>query len=84
MKKFIPLLLAVFAVTLASCEKDPDMDKLDNNYLVYTNYDKRKWIQNLQKLITCRTAFWSSVIRKTPNTGKMRMPRKFSALMLLT
>ena len=35
MKKFIPLLLAVFAVTLASCEKDPDMDKLDNNYLVY-------------------------------------------------
>ena len=36
MKKFIPLLLAVFAVTLASCEKDPDMDKLDNNYLVYT------------------------------------------------
>ena len=55
MKKFIPLLLAVFAVTLASCEKDPDMDKLDNNYLVYTNYDK-----------------------------KARMPRKFSALMLLT
>lgn len=41
MKKFIPLLLAVFAVTLASCEKDPDMDKLDNNYLVYTNYDKK-------------------------------------------
>ena len=37
MKKFIPLLLAVFAVTLASCEKDPDMDKLDNNYLVYLN-----------------------------------------------
>ena len=41
MKKFIPLLLAVFVVTLASCEKDPDMDKLDNNYLVYTNYDKK-------------------------------------------
>ena len=29
----------VFA--LASCEKDPDMGKLDDNYLVYTNYDKK-------------------------------------------
>ena len=29
MKKFIPLLLAVFAVAFVSCEKDPDMDKLD-------------------------------------------------------
>ena len=39
MKKLIPILLAVFA--LSSCEKDPDMGKLDNNYLVYTNYDKK-------------------------------------------
>ena len=31
MKKLIPILLAVFA--LVSCEKDPDMDKLDNEYL---------------------------------------------------
>ena len=83
MKKFIPLLLAVFAVTLASCEKDPDMDKLDNNYLVYTNYDKKADFKTFETYY-CRTAFWSSVIRKTPNTGKMRMPRKFSALMLLT
>ncbi len=37
MKRLIPLLLAVFA--LISCEKDPDLDKLDNQYLVYTNYD---------------------------------------------
>lgn len=39
MKKLIPILLAVFA--FASCEKDPDMGKLDANYLVYTNYDKQ-------------------------------------------
>ena len=39
MKKLIPILLAVFS--LASCEKDPDMGKLDDNYLVYTNYDKK-------------------------------------------
>lgn len=38
MKRLIPILLAVFA--FAACEKDPDMDKLDNDYLVYTNYDK--------------------------------------------
>lgn len=40
MKRLIPvLLLAAFA--FASCEKDPDMDKMDNEYLVYTNYDKQ-------------------------------------------
>ena len=36
MKKLIPILLAVFA--LVSCEKDPDMDKLDNEYLVCLLY----------------------------------------------
>ena len=83
MKKFIPLLLAVFAIAFVSCEKDPDMDKLDNNYLVYTNYDKKADFKTFGTY-TCRTAFWLSVIRKTPNTGKMRMPRKFSVLTLLT
>ncbi|MBQ5627259.1 MAG: DUF4136 domain-containing protein [Bacteroidaceae bacterium] len=40
MKKFsIPALLAVCALSVASCQKDPDVDKLDNSYLVYTNYD---------------------------------------------
>lgn len=39
MKRLIPILLVVFA--LASCEKDADMGQLDNNYLVYTNYDKQ-------------------------------------------
>ena len=38
MKKLIPLLLAVFAFT--ACEKDADTDKLDNKFVVYTNYDK--------------------------------------------
>lgn len=37
MKKLIPILLAVFA--LVSCEKDPDTDKLDNEYLVFTSHD---------------------------------------------
>ncbi len=37
MKRLIPILLAVFA--FAACEKDPDLNKLDNDYLVYTSYD---------------------------------------------
>ena len=46
MKKLIPILLAVFA--FASCEKDPDMGKLDANYLVYTNYDKQANFKSFQ------------------------------------
>lgn len=38
MKKWIPLLVAAFAFT--ACEKDADTDKLDNKFVVYTNYDK--------------------------------------------
>ena len=40
MKKLL-LLTLVVACTLfmASCQKEPDIDKLDNSYLVYTNYD---------------------------------------------
>ena len=38
MKKLIPLLLAAFALT--ACEKDADTDKLDDKFVVYTNYDK--------------------------------------------
>ena len=39
MKKLIPILLAVFA--LASCEKDPDMGKLEENGFVTWKY--RRW-----------------------------------------
>ena len=39
MKKFlIPTLLAT-TMLMASCQKSPDTDRLDNSYLVYTNYD---------------------------------------------
>lgn len=37
MKRLIPILLAAFA--LMACEKEPDTDKLDNEYMVYTDYD---------------------------------------------
>ena len=37
-KEFLVLLMAPLAFT--SCEKDADTDKLDNNFVVYTNYDK--------------------------------------------
>ena len=38
MKKLIPLLFT--AVLFASCEKEPVLDKVQNNYVVYTQYDK--------------------------------------------
>ena len=38
MKKLIPFLF-VFLL-LASCEKDPDLDKVQNEYVTYTQYDK--------------------------------------------
>ena len=38
MKKIIPLLFAGILLATA-CEKYPDTDDLDNDYLVYTNYD---------------------------------------------
>lgn len=38
MKKLIPILFAVFA--FAACEKDPDYNKLSDDYTVYTSYDK--------------------------------------------
>lgn len=38
MKKF-SILFSV-CILLAACQKDPDIDKLDNDYIVYTNYDK--------------------------------------------
>ena len=38
MKRIIPILFA--AIALTACEKEPDTDKLDNHYLVYTDYDQ--------------------------------------------
>ena len=38
MKKLLfPLFMLAMIVT--SCEKDPDMNKLDSDYSVYTDYD---------------------------------------------
>lgn len=39
MKRFLILPLLATVVAFTSCEKDPDTDKLDDNYLVLTNYD---------------------------------------------
>lgn len=38
MKKLFLIICA--AGLLAACEKDPDLDKLDSSYTVYTDYDK--------------------------------------------
>ena len=39
MKKLTFVMLAAIGAMLVSCQKDPDTGKLDNHYLVYTNYE---------------------------------------------
>lgn len=39
MKKSFILSMAIAGVAMMSCQKSPDTDRLDNDYLVYTNYD---------------------------------------------
>lgn len=34
------ILMSLALLSLTACEQNPDTDKLDNDYLVYTNYDK--------------------------------------------
>ena len=80
MKKLIPLLLVV--LTFAACEKDPDMDKLDSKYLVYTNYDTKADFKAFETYY-CRTASLLSETVKMPNTGKTKVHRKSSAHTLL-
>lgn len=38
MKNFLPFVFAL--LLLAACEKDPDLDKVQNQPLIYTQYDK--------------------------------------------
>lgn len=38
MKKILPFLL--FTLFFTSCQKDPDLSKLENDFIVSTNYDK--------------------------------------------
>lgn len=39
MKKTSLLSFVVLCMLCTACQKDPDTDRLDNDYLVYTNYD---------------------------------------------
>ena len=38
MKKLIPILFVV--AVLAACQKEPSLSKLDDDYVVFTDYDK--------------------------------------------
>ena len=38
MKKLIPILFVVAAIT--ACQKDASLSKLDDDYVVFTDYDK--------------------------------------------
>ena len=71
MKKLIPILLAVFA--LVSCEKDPDMDKLDNEYLVFTSHDTSTKFNDFSTYYIP-----DSILIIGDNTGRTRMHRSSS------
>lgn len=68
--KRVLLLTSIVSLLFVSCQKDPDMDKLDNDYLVYTNYDANT---DFKKFSTChvidsiliignddKTAYWNN------------------------
>jgi hypothetical protein len=66
MKKFIPLLFAG-ALLATACQKYPDTDNLDNNYLVYTNYDEAT---DFQKFTTFYVPDSVLIIDNTSNKPK--------------
>lgn len=48
MKKLIPILFAV--LLFSSCQKEPNLSDLDNDFVVYTNYDKNAEFSNFQSV----------------------------------
>lgn len=48
MKKLIPILFTV--LLFASCQKEPSTSKLDNDFVVYTNYDKNAEFSNFESV----------------------------------
>lgn len=48
MKKLIPILFAV--LLFSSCQKEPNLSDLDNDFVVYTNYDKNAEFSNFLKV----------------------------------
>jgi hypothetical protein len=81
MKKLIPLLFAVFALT--ACEKDADTDKLDNKFVVYTNYDKSA---NFKQFNTYYVPDSILIIgdKDQKSIGRMPMPKRSLTLMFST
>lgn len=55
MKKY--LFIGLMAVLATSCEKDPDLSKLDNNFTV-TPIMTAKLISMISKLIVCPIVFY--------------------------
>ncbi len=47
MKNKTFLLIIVLCAAVMSCQKNPDIDRLDNDYLVYTNYDSETDFKSL-------------------------------------
>lgn len=50
MKNSLILTLVAVCLFATSCQKDPDVDRLDNDYLVYTNYDSNTDFKSIETI----------------------------------
>ena len=72
MKKLIPILFVV--AVLAACQKEPSLSKLDDDYVVFTDYDKSA---DFGKYLTYYMSYSLRIMKKRP-IAQMKMPIIFS------
>jgi len=76
MKKY--LFIGLMAVLATSCEKDPDLSKLDNNFTVYTNYDSKTNFNDFKTY-----CLPDSILLIRRSIGRMRMHKKLLSRLLM-
>ena len=80
MKKY--LFIGLMAVLATSCEKDPDLSKLDNNFTVYTNYDSKTNFNDFKTYCLPDSILLIGQGMKA-EFGRMRMHKKLLSRLLM-
>lgn len=75
MKKLIPILFVV--AVLAACQKEPSLSKLDDDYVVFTDYDKSADFGEYLTYYMPDSVLLITNNEKRP-IGQMKMPIIFS------
>ena len=87
MKKY--LFIGLMAVLATSCEKDPDLSKLDNNFTVYTNYDSKTNFNDFKtyclpdSILLIGQGMKAENIKVGRSIGRMRMHKKLLSRLLM-